>query len=608
MERDLAPVIGRPVPRWPVASDLAWPGSDDALCADVDGLLRGSFEMLGAQWTAEQRTAWGWDPATGESWPDDAYTFDIDFRHGAAERDVKLAWELLRLQHLQLLAWAARGGDAAAQAAVMADLGDVLARNRPGRGIGYASGIEVAQRVASLLVICGLVEVPDSLRRPLWEALAAHGAWLERYPSLHSSANNHRVAELGGLFLLGCLAPGLPRARRWARDAAAELGREAARQIHSDGVGAEQSPTYQAFTMEWLLVCAVVGARTGHSLPPTVDDRLSAGARFLGTLLGPDGCHPRFGDEDEGVVLRCSLSAEAHVRSMVGAVACWLGRGALLPADWQPDARSVLLGLSAPSGGHAVRTSRHFPGGGYTWLRAGTTEADATEVLVDHGPLGFAWTAGHGHADALSVWVRRGGVPLVVDSGTYRYNGAPAWRRWMRGTPAHNTVTIGAQDQSEQSGPFNWGRRAEATLHEVELEARGGRVCASHDGYVPMGVVHRRTVALSADGHLEVVDELDGSGVHQVAMRWHLHPDCTVKDGVIERDGQVLGSLEVVGLDGPPAMARQSDSAGVGVHSPRYNVRQAATCLTWTARVELPSSFSTTFRFEDCVNSNQIEG
>ena len=54
----------------------------------------------------------------------------------------------------------------------------------------------------------------------------------------------------------------------------------------------------------------------------------------------------------------------------------------------------------------------------------------------------------HGHADALSVTLSLGETPFLIDPGTYRYNGVPDWRRYFKGTRAHNTICIDEQDQA----------------------------------------------------------------------------------------------------------------------------------------------------------------
>ena len=64
----------------------------------------------------------------------------------------------------------------------------------------------------------------------------------------------------------------------------------------------------------------------------------------------------------------------------------------------------------------------------------------------------------HGHADALSITLSVGGKETLVDPGTYRYNGEPEFRKYFKGTRAHNTVTIDGLDQAvQETGLFGAG-------------------------------------------------------------------------------------------------------------------------------------------------------
>ena len=62
----------------------------------------------------------------------------------------------------------------------------------------------------------------------------------------------------------------------------------------------------------------------------------------------------------------------------------------------------------------------------------------------------------HGHADALSLLLQRRTAPCADRSGTYTYSTDEQWRRYFRGTRAHNTVTIDGLDQAVQDGPMAW--------------------------------------------------------------------------------------------------------------------------------------------------------
>ncbi len=597
-------LLAEPPPAWPIDGEALAAARDgggaERLEAETEALLAGSFTMLGRTWPAGARSDWTLDPPSGERWPARAYTYDIRSRRDDG-LDIKLVWELGRLQHLQLLALRARlAGDARCREACLEDLGRWIDDNPPYLGVGYASGIELACRVASALVITGLLgpdTIPERLRGMIWRMLSAHGAWLARYPSLYSSANNHRVAELGGLTLLGCLAPELPGAAAWREEGLSGLAAEAPRQILADGVGAEQTPTYQAFTMEWLLLARRAAASAGRVHSARIDERLAAGAGFLSALHDGGGHHPPIGDDDEGVVLRTGLGPEDYPASITRAVAAALDRPELA-CGGGPDLRVALLGLRPSSAAPRVPRSLCFAEGGYSVLRAG---GPLRPLLVfDHGPLGLAPLRAHGHADALSIWLHLGGRPVIGEFGTYRYNGAPDWRRWARSTPAHSTICIDGRDQSVQSSGFAWASAADCTL----LYSGPDAAAARHEGYRDLGVIHRRELRLS-EGALAVCDHLGGSGVHDVLLCWHFAADLSLEaegaSWVLRRGGQpVLRVLaETPGLAPRSYLGGDPERAapGFGYTAPHYNRLRPAPALVFGGRLQLPARLSVTFAF-----------
>jgi len=64
-------------------------------------------------------------------------------------------------------------------------------------------------------------------------------------------------------------------------------------QILSDGVGAEQSPTYTAFTLEWYLLAARVANAGGEQFPDDVLYRLEKAGEFLRWITDAKGNQPR---------------------------------------------------------------------------------------------------------------------------------------------------------------------------------------------------------------------------------------------------------------------------------------------------------------------------
>ncbi|WEZ85859.1 heparinase II/III family protein (plasmid) [Rhizobium sp. 32-5/1] len=256
-------------------------------------MLQGRYGALGTDWPPRDSSnlfpsdIWQLDPITGGFWPGSgAYCFDIAYRHERALGDIKYVWEFNRLQFLQpLAADAALTGNLAAIAAIEAAVSSWYEGNPPFRGICWNSGIELSLRSISLLIVmslCGEALSAATIEK-IRTILHAHQVWMARYPSRFSSANNHLVAEAAGLFLISLAMPELPRSSRLHAQSRRILTEEACKQILADGVGSEQSPSYGAFTAEFLLLCCFAADATGRPLPAVIAARLSL---FQSSSLG----------------------------------------------------------------------------------------------------------------------------------------------------------------------------------------------------------------------------------------------------------------------------------------------------------------------------------
>lgn len=585
------------LPGWPVQDELL-DGivSTDALEARVRDVLSGKMTILGVRRPPGTRTDWWLAPEDGTTWPAQGFGKVLDLLQGHQGREIKHPWVLARLVHLQDLALGARMLESeAARQGVLEDLEAFCLDNPPFQGIHWYASIESAHRIASILVVLGLLgphTVPHHLRGVLWSSLHAHALFIRRYPSLYSSANNHLMAEIAAIYALAVLAPDLPGAAELERWAANLIAREASLQLLEDGVGVEQAPAYQAFVMEWLLFARQAGLATGRTLDPVVDQRLLASQRFLAALQDGSGHSPDIGDDDDGSVLSSLPGAQHLTLSMAGVTAHLLGHPQWAPRPWRPDVRSSLLGLTPEVQAHAEATSAHFPRGGYTVI-----VRDPIHLVMDHGPLGYLGLAAHGHADALSLWLSLDGERVLVDVGTWRYNGVDEWRAWIRSTRAHNTLTVDRADQSQATGRFTWGRKARTTLHQVDLAA--GLVRASHDGYAPLGVTHEREVELVDEG-LVVRDRVQGGGTHHLGFHWHLAPGVRAELVPGGADLRLASGARVeLRRAGPEldwSVEEQTDQPGPGWIAPSWNIRLAAPCLVVQGQLPLPARFTWTWR------------
>lgn len=509
-------------------------GLTASVMGEVARVRERSFQLLNREWppTQDWDALWHLDPVSGTQWPGaETFAFHSDHRHVGARGDVKYVWEVNRLQFFPVLALA-NERDLLAQV-----LESWMVSNPPFQGINWSSGIEAASRVVSLLAALAFLddEARDRLESPIRSFLEAHLFWICRYPSLYSSANNHRVAEQVAVFLGALCAPGLAGSGAMLVASRECLEDRIRHLFHADGVGAEQSVTYATYALEWFALAGIAADAMGASFSPAYSARAAKAADHLLWLMDDVAHTPGIGDGDETRVLALRQEPEERYAASVAAlVARWLESPEILPPATDAHIRDLWGAADMISPRPARLGKRTFRDGGYTVFREST--ARGTIVCVfDHGPLGFESIAAHGHADALSLWLSWGEEPIFIDAGTYLYHSGGEWRDHFRGTPVHNTLSIGNANQSTIAGPFNWSRHARAKI----VDQSSTSVTAEHDGYLGVfGVIHHRALNMHSSGRIVVSDTPVGTP-RRAGLPWEagfmLAPGIQIK-----RSGEVI--------------------------------------------------------------------
>ena len=545
-----------------------------ALRQAAPGLLAGEIPVCGRPWRwKHEPEIWHRAPDTGRLWPKRFFA-GIAYRDGNPNGDVRQLWEPARLQQLVDLAVIARIGTAddrrRALRMVCTQLQSWVEDNPPLTGAHYISAMECALRLIAVCHSLDMIrdQIPD---RPTWNALAVmvstHAPLIAQRLSLHSATGNHTIAEAAGLVYAGVLFPELNGARQWLSTGHAILERESQRQVLPDGGGAEQALSYHLFNIQLLSLVRALLDHHGRTVSPTITDAVDQGWRFLSAMGLSEGRLPLIGDSDDGHALsRHSAFAECA-------------------ADPVPNARTF---------GHT----------GCTVARIASSPP--LRLLFDHGPLGMPPAYGHGHADALSVVLAAGDEDILVDTGTYTYTGDQHWRRFFRGTGAHNTVTVDGQDQATQEACFLWSRPYRARLIASETgDAGHGRLLADHDGYRHMSVRHVRGVAWLHDRWLLIWDGLFGNGRHQLDLNWHLARPPTWRDERVFELAATGETLEIRCEGGDLTAHRGEHDPIIGWRSRSYGTREPITTVRLSYYGSLPHSFLTLIRLP---GGNRSEG
>ena len=546
--------------------------------AVAEAHLLGRQPVLGLGEIAVPDEPWHFEPRARGFWP------VIDARRVVAaapdEFDPRTTWELNRGHGWVVLARAyAATRDPRFRDRLVHELRSWRRTNPVGVGINWVSAMEAAIRIHAFAWIAALLR-GDGHAAP-WQLLAEllfqHAAFVARNLSRFSSANNHLIVELTGLAIAGRVLD-VPR---WRDRALRALAREAERQTFRDGVNVEMATHYHMFVLEALLLVAWL--ERAHGAPaPVLDSVIARMAAYLDAITLRSGTVLHQGDNDDGKLL--PLFADRHAEQLLAAAIALTAAGPGAVADSPaPGEGALLLCDGAPRARSAARPrSCRFDDAGQVVLRGARLHA-----VFDAGPFGFGTLAAHAHCDALAVAVAFDDQPLLVERGTYRYNGDREARDRYRSTAAHNTVQLGAREQGDAVGPFLWSRKPVASIEHCALDGNALDVVrASHDGFAPAR--HLRTLVRVGDS-LAVVDEVRGAQAGEpVVARWHLAPGIELVDiaqgfaTVRDRSGGRPDRWLWFGCDDLPLRARASTT----LHSSHYLASQPACTL----EVELPDA------------------
>jgi hypothetical protein len=379
--------------------------------------------------------------------------------------DARTIWELNRWAEMTRLAmhgWL--NDDLPAIHTAQGWLEDWTVHNPPGRGIHWTSPLEAALRLINFTWFDALVRAqgnPDLLKSQdalVRSIVPVHAAWIWRYRSVGSSANNHLLGELAALVVAVSRWPALSAISCPAKTAWDLLGHEVLHQFAPDGGSREQALHYHlfAFDLAWL-AARTVGCRAGD-----VHDRLAAAAGYFHALVhGPEPWD--FGDNDDAQVLPLTQDRSLAAQE-------WLG--------WfQGDQKELHYWLGSPPVHTSPSPGCLFPASGIVVLHE-----DGWKARLDASPLGFGALAAHGHCDALHLSLWDGDEALLIDPGTGGYYGHPQWRNSLAAWESHNGPLPSSGYQTpKRLGPFLWSRHH--PVPKLALEGRTLLAQFDHEGH-----------------------------------------------------------------------------------------------------------------------------
>jgi hypothetical protein len=572
----------------------------DLLIKEADSYLNHEWYFFDLNGLEEEQIDWHRDPVTGIKSPK-KFGFSINHRNEDLVGNIKITWEKNRHHHLTVLAIVYHfTKDEKYAKEVVTQIKSWIQQNPFLIGVNWTHPLEQGIRLISWVWCERLLRSSNHYDQiflkesEFWDSVYQHQYFIEQTYSRGSSANNHLIGEMAGLYIASTVWPWFDKSKYWKKISKNMLEKEIQKQTFESGINKELAFSYHIFVLEFYLLAVFEAKQAGESFSTSTENLLKKMLNVIPELRDVGKNLPNYGDGDEGMAIQ--------LQSLKGRRDDWLLQlgNSLLGTDTNSKNELTLpfLLFNQPplsqNGGikNSLKSSIGYEDAGIYVLSEKRYTDEELFVIADAGPLGFLSIAAHGHADALSFTMSYGGVPFFIDPGTYVYHTDYKWRKYFRGTLAHNTVTVNGMDQSEQAGAFMWTHKARTFVEK--WDSKNNILMACHDGYKrSFGVIHHRLFDLKKSA-LHITDELVGKKNMDVELRFHLHPDCIVN--------QILNGYSIVNQNKKleielPESSNIRVAVGedfAGWYSPSFNKKvKSQTIIVRQNNTELPKSIKT---------------
>lgn len=510
-------------------------------------MVRGDYQPI--DWQRDHKSGYQW---SAREW---YYPARLADRVGG---DIKMPWELSRLQHLPRLAVFCQLFPRSRKEIIEEyenEIADFIAQNPVRRGVCFMCPMDIGIRMANIAVSYSMFSAmghnfSKKFQVMLCDYIIASCHHIRSNLELSSVyRSNHYFADIAGLLFGAAVLPQGRKSKKWLSFARDEIDREIKGQFHSEGANREGSVAYHRLTAEMALYSVSLIHQLAEEgeiedVSREAYDVTGRACQFMADVTRPDGIFPSIGDNDAGVFLRFSFTGELITPQEA------IGKYRNL-AGYRPKADDRLYyDENFCDGGTLVSAAKGLYAGieegfckSYPFEASFVRALSCTEEKTDE-QLSYrkAWTvklqpainmdamdikfypsfglavyitgdfylcicftdngqngiAGHTHNDKLAFELINHGDIIFEDSGTYVYTADLALRDRFRSVKCHNTIQVG-EEQNTFNGAFSMEDETKCKVIKIDRDVFIGEVWYRD-------IIHRRTIRIKGDG-LQILDE-----------------------------------------------------------------------------------------------------
>lgn len=525
---------------------------------------------------------WQIDSKSGYRWNELQWYKDIQYGNilGA---DIKMPWELGRMQHLVLLALAAlyeKDSDLSLAYKYLREFEnqvlDFIASNPPRFGTQWMNSMEAAIRASNWLfaydifISIGMnfrAEFEEIFRKSIYEHAEHIVNNLEWSSGMRA---NHYLSNIVGLLIISAYLPVSPESTDWLAFALQELNNEVFNQFYEDGGNFEASTSYHIFSSEmiywgyWITqnlpqekvdaLKSFKPCKIGNSrklLPLTeqefrindvdnklifsekFEQRLSQIRKFSNSIIDSEGNELQIGDNDSGIFI--PFVNKIITQSM-----------------FSTDAEGIIENINFPDFGLFIYNKAKY------------------QAIIMCGQIGQNGKGGHSHNDQLSFLLKVNRIPVFVDPGTYVYTAHPKLRNQYRSTSMHNTLSISGLEQNlwyeNNKDDLFWIAKNRANAKVINHDDK--HFIGEHYGFGPK---HKREIEFN-DNIIKGHDFSEAKG--EKIISFHLHPDLKSTQ-LSDKSIKIESENEAINLN----VRNGKISIEEYFYSPKYGLKQKANVI-----------------------------
>lgn len=437
--------------------------------------------------------------------------------------DIKVPWELGRLQHLPPIAFeilAIRNEKTIID--YKNQVLDFIASNPIGMGVQWACSMDVGIRVSNLLLsydlLYELLKDDKEFNQIFLNSIYAHAKFIFNHLEYKEGlTGNHYLFNLMGLLFASTYLEKTKEIKQWNDFAIAEIEKEMFKQFFEDGGNFEGSTAYHCLSAEMMVYATALMLRQGFNPSNRYINRLYRAGKFVADMRKPNGEIPQFGDNDSGRLFKISNNKSLNYTNVLAAfnglfdASCFKKYGKEYPIEkqmiqqlsgeyflpipkiTQKEIKSILFNkmkyqketITPFSNEVTLKEIKifYYPDFGLHIFKS--EQFYLTVSTIANKDMHHSW--GHVHNDKLSFELQVYGKDMVKDPGSYCYTSDIELRNQFRSTAAHHSIIIDGVEQNNWIEDNNWGlfyldrevkcRVLEITDNGITIEANYYGVC-----------------------------------------------------------------------------------------------------------------------------------